>query len=196
MKSLNVILIMMLFLLSYNAPSKIHSLNFKFASFEDAEKNVQNYLKFIGTSTKFKIFTTSFTGHAKEFNISYQKSMNSISNIKIQITTNQLDTDNNSRNAKMHEKCLEVTTYPTISAEATDVVKLENDKNGEIAIQLKIRDKLLSRKLKYIVKKVDNSFEISFSTDFSLVEAAIPDPSIAIAKVGEIFIIEGKILIK
>jgi len=183
------------------APTKINSvtkeMKFNYTNFKEA-KNENNFLKFVGKSTKFKVFTTEFEGYAKIFTVTYEQNENVIKNISISISARALDTDSDSRNEKMWKKCLDVEKFPNVSATTKDSIELVNEKTGEMEIELSIKDKKLNRKLKYSVIKATESSspEVIFSTDFSFIEAGIEDPSILIAKVGEIFQIQGKITIK
>jgi len=164
-------------------------------NFEESESS-RDYLKFIGSSTKFKIITTKFEGYAKEFTVTYDKKGANISNVVISITANQLDTDSSSRNEKMFSKCLEIDKYPNITGKLDKTILIGNNASGEAEISLTIKDKVLVRNLKYNFLEKDGKFQIHFTTDFSFIEAGIADPSIVIAKVAEIFQIEGNITLE
>ena len=181
-------------------PSKLskverQEVKYKYSSFKEAEKE-KNYLKFVGSSTKFKLFTTSFEGYAKEFSFSFDKNEMTLTNVEISIVANQIDTDNDTRNDKMYQKCLVVEKYPRITAKIPKAFILKDGEVAETDVILTIKDKDLSRKLKYTTKENQGIFEIHFNTDFSFLEAGIEDPSIAIAKVSELFLIEGTIQLK
>lgn len=170
-------------------------LKFKLKSYDDAE-NSQDFLRFVGSSTKFKILTTKFEGYAKEFTVSYEKRDLTVSNVLITIATSQLDTNSDSRNEKMFNKCLLVDKYPLITGKLKQPIVLGAIQEGESEILLRIKDRELVRKIKYRIVEKNEKFQIYFSTDFSFIEAGIADPSIAIAKVAEIFLIEGNITLE
>ncbi len=202
MKNLLIlIMISSTFLHIYAKEKKVQFTNkeliYKYNSFDQA-MDEKNYLKFKGTSTKFKVFTTEFEGVAKEFKITYSQNNNEIKDIIVSIVSLQLDTDNNSRNKKMFEKCLETEKYPNIVVTSNQTISLKDGASGELDVVLQIKDKKLSRKLNFSISEQESkgTFDISFTTDFSFIEAGIEDPSIAIAKVGEIFTISGNIEIK
>ncbi|MDH4468492.1 MAG: YceI family protein [Bacteriovoracaceae bacterium] len=177
--------------------TNVKETKFNYASFDES-KNPKNFLKFTGTSTKLKMFTTEFDGYAKVFSLTYEQNGNTIKNISLSIAASSLDTDKDSRNEKMWKKCLDTEKFPTISAATKDSIDLVDNKTGEMDIELSIKDKKLNRKLKYEIKKIndDASYEITFSTNFSFIEAGIEDPSIVVAKLGEIFEIQGKATLK
>jgi polyisoprenoid-binding protein YceI len=170
-------------------------LKFSYATFDQAKKE-KNYVKFIGSSTKFKMITTEFEGYAKEFTLTYEKKGATLSNLQITLESKQIDTDNNSRNEKMYQKCLLVEKYPLITAKLTTSISLINGAEGVVEVILRIKEKDLLRKLQYSMRDNSGTFEIQFKTDFSFVEAEIEDPSIFIAKVHELFLIEGHLHIK
>lgn len=165
----------------------------KHGSYKEAESDSGNFLKFTGNSTKFKIFTTDFTGYVKDYRVNYIKNNNALSHIVVTIVAKEIDTDNDSRNSKMYEKCLLVEQYQTITAKILSDIVLQEVTDKEVEVELKIKDKAIVRKLNYTLSKNEGGYQVSFKTDFSFIEAGIADPSIAIAKVAEMFTIEGAI---
>lgn len=195
MKKLQLALVAIL-LLSCNA---IIAETFKTQSFDAAKKESQ-YLKFTGTSTKFGFVSTDFDGYAKEFSIETtigkKENQPQLIKAKIDIVATSLDTDNSSRNEKLHTKCLNAEIYKNITAELIEPVLLNESTDQKANLKLTVRDTTMTIPSIYSIKKIENGFEIEFTTQFSFKEAHIPDPSIAIAKVEDLIKLSGKIRIK
>lgn len=186
------------FLILFSLSSFATTQNFKTSNFDSATREPQ-YLKFIGSSTKLGLFTTQFVGHAKEFQMNYDLSKKDdrlfIDKLSIEIPSLSLDTDNSSRDEKLHHTCLSTDMYKTIKAELLEKVELTEIKNQKRSLQLHVRGHSTNIPALYSILKTSTGFEIHFSTEFSIKETGIPDPSIAIAKVHDIIKIEGKILL-
>lgn len=191
--------LLLVFLIIMAFSNSVLGDTFKTENFDTAKKESQ-YLKFTGTSTKFGFVSTEFDGYAKEFNIVSTVENTGgalrLSKAKIDIVATSLDTDNSSRNEKLHSKCLSAETYKHITAELTEPVLLNESTDQKTNLKLTIRDTTITIPSIYSVKKNENGFEIEFSTQFSFKEAHIPDPSIAIAKVEDLIKISGKFKIK
>ena len=177
-----------------NVYSETQERTIKSDSFEASKKNDKNFLKFVGSSTKIGLLTTEFEGHAKDYTWTYERNGTEMKNVILKLNVSQLDTDSNKRNDKMLHQCLEVDKFPNLVAKLSGPILLKEGSSQEVPIQFFIKDKTLERKLKYTVIKYSEKgeTEISFSTDFSFVEAGIKDPSIWVAKVSEMFSIMGK----
>lgn len=167
----------------------------KFKNYSEAETS-KEYLKFLGKSTKFKLVTTEFVGFAKEFTFNYDIKNNIISNLKVIVKSSEIDTDNSSRNEKMYKLCLKADEYPEIEVSSEELIPLKEQSDGVINIRLKVKDREVFRKLTFTMLKEEKGFRVNLKTDFSFVEAGIEDPSILIAKVHELFNIEGSLFIK
>lgn|GEM_PF-3308233 len=155
-------------------------------------KNHSQFLKFVGKSTKLGFITTEFEGYAKQFNLEYDLTENELKSMHISIVANQLDTNSSMRDSKMHELCLKAVEHKTIEAFLKKPVSLTVAK-GQVPIELIIMNQPLILTADYQLKNNESTIEIEFETEFSFVEAKIPDPSIAIAKVDEKFKIIGKL---
>lgn len=177
----------------------IEAQPFKTENFDTAKKDKQ-YLKFTGTSTKFGFVSTDFDGYAKEFNTAFttenQGGKKILSTIKVEIQAASLDTDNSSRDEKLHTKCLNTETYKTIIAELNEKVELKETTEQKTNLKLTIRNNTISIPAIYSIKQLPEGYEISFTTQFSFKDVEIPDPSIAIAKLQDVIKLSGKLLLK
>ncbi len=175
------------------------TINHKVESYKLALASEQ-YLKFIGSSTKLGFITTSFDGYAKEYqteyNIAKTGNMSIVKGLQINISANSLDTDNSSRDEKLHQHCLNVATFKNIKASTQEDISLVEIKDKEINLLLTIKDITVVIPAIYSIKIENNSYIISFTTAISIKNSKIPDPSIAIAKVHDTIKIEGKIILK
>lgn len=154
----------------------------------------QEYLKFLGESTKFGLVTTSFDGYVKTFKMTYDKVNDVLKNSKVVFEVKAIDTDSDSRNEKMWDLCLEATKFPTIYAEILSEIKLL-DGQYEVPINLKIKETTLKKNLKIVVKNESQFVKIKGTTSILYSEYKIADPSIAIAKVRDRFDLEFEIFI-
>jgi polyisoprenoid-binding protein YceI len=171
------------------------NVDYKFSQFDDAKKS-SDFIKFIGSSTKLKVFTTEFEGYSKSFVVNYDAKNNQITNFKITIDSAFLDTDSSSRDEKMRSLCLNTEKYKTIVASTQQIIELKEQNDVQILVSLLIKDRELIRPLKFSMIKDEQGWRVNFSSDFSFKDAGIEDPSIAIAKVHENFRIEGSLLLK
>jgi polyisoprenoid-binding protein YceI len=186
-----IIFLGIIFLSSVNA----EQLNFKNDNFNSAIES-ENFIKFIGSSTKGWIVTTDFTGVAKEFRIDYKKEKSELKEVSIEIAAASLDTDNESRNEKMQTLCLKSKEYPTIKAKLIGTVALIEVTEATIPVELAILSETKLRSLSYSIVKRDAEYIVKFSTDFSFKDFGIEDPSIFVAKVKEVFKVQGQVVVK
>lgn len=184
---------MFMIFLSLNLCSK--EMVFSFNNFKEAS-TAKDFLKFKGSSTKFKLITTEFEGYAKKFTFNFLIENNLLKMAKFIIDADAIDSDSSSRDEKMRNLCLKTQDFKTIEASLLENIIIEEVTEKVTNISLSIKGKTLLRPLTYSITKVDNAYKVDFKTDFSFVDAAIDDPSILIAKVHELFQIEGSILLK
>lgn len=151
-------------------------------------KNAKTYFKFTGESTKFGLVTTSFEGVAKQFSLNFTEKKDKLENIELLLPVKAIDTDNNSRNEKMWDLCLEEKKYPEIKVNLPkiDLTATEQTSVGEMTI----KDKKIP--LEFVIKKVSEKI-YQGKTSFKLSKANIPDPSIAIASVKDEFLIQFQV---
>ena len=170
-----------------------YSKDYIFESYEGAVES-QESIRFESESTKFGIFTTSYNGYAKSYNITYKKNVNVIESINVKIVASSIDTDNDSRNEKMHNSILDVSKYPEIIFKSLESLDLSKSKH-EVVGTLKVRgvEKKISLLLNTV--KTEEGILIEGSTSISLKSYGIPDPSIAIASVRDRQDIKFRILI-
>lgn len=151
-----------------------------------AAQKAPNYVKFESTSTKLGFITTSFDGQAKDIKINYSLDKNILSKLELIIPVKSLDTDSNARNEKMLKEILEAEKYPDIIVTIPNKIALTEGEH-EVEMIFAIKDKKTAKMVKYKISKVENKFHITGETQLGLKELSLPDPSIAIAKVRDLF---------
>ncbi|WP_412471143.1 YceI family protein [Halobacteriovorax sp. RT-2-4] len=179
MKLYKVFFIFILLQVSTIAASK---LSLKYDNFEQAA-NAQNRIIFNMSSTKAGLITTDFQGVVKGAKITYTKDgMGSYKDISIQIDAKKLDTDNESRNEKMYEKCLEVEKNPHINVHIPGPIRLGELNKGTIEVRNKKHsiDIFIER-----LASADGQMSLVGKAVLSLKKLEIPDPSIWIATVHD-----------
>ncbi len=165
-------------------------------NYKDA-KAQKNFLKFIGASTKLGLVSTNFDGYVKEFKIEGKISEDNafIDQIKILMNSKSLDTDIDARNEKLYEKCLKTDKNPEMLARLEQRIKL-TESEGSTSVFFRALEKEISVPIHYKISRDEQGWRINFQGQFSFKEAGIEDPSIFVAKVEEIFKIEGSFNIK
>lgn len=160
--------------------------SFHFDDYEAASKS-KEFLKFESESTKMGFITTSFDGFAKDFEINYKIDKGFITEIFLVIKSQSLDTDNSSRDEKMHEQIIGSKKHPSIIFASGAKIPLkegETTLKGRLTIQKVSKEKEIKLNIK---KNEDGTYLISGESFFSLKEYKLPDPSIAIASVRDQF---------
>lgn len=171
------------FLPLYAAEVNVHN-----SSYDEAKKN-PNFLKFQSTSTKLGFITTSFDGYAKDFKVTYDEKEEMISHLEINFAVKSFDTDNKSRDEKMHNEIMDAEKFPNLKAIFSGQLHLmTGDQN--INMTFTVKDKTISRPVLLNLVKKDEKWYVTGKTKIGLQEMNLPDPSIAIAKVRDQFDIE------
>lgn len=157
------------------------------SSYEDAQK-ATTYFKFIGKSTKLGLVTTSFEGYAKKGVMTYDLDESNIKNVVLKIEAKHIDTDNSSRDKKMRTKSLKVKKFKEITV---DIPQISLSSREQVVDgHMSVRGKQIP--LKINIQKNDKGIYTG-SSNFKLSEAGIPDPSIAIASVDDVFEIKFQV---
>ena len=165
------------------------NISFNSSDFKEAQE-ASTYFMFEGHSKKFGMVTTAFEGYAKKGELSFKETQEGFNNIRLTLDTNQIDTDNSMRDKKMQGKCLESHEYPLITVTIPEISK--EQARQTVQGVMKVREKEVN--LPIIITKKGNLY--SGEASFSLTEADIPDPSIAIAKVEDKFVIKFQVELK
>ena len=151
-----------------------------------AAKSGESSLIFKAESSKLGFIHSSFEGRALRFGIGYDRSGDILQKMRIHVDAKSFDTDNNARNNKMNELCLESQKFPEIIGEYSSPIDL-NAGNQSIVIAFTFKGKQELLPMKLTSNKIGNSFKVKIEGPISLKAWNIPDPSIAIASVKDQF---------
>ena len=165
------------------ALGKGFSGKFNFSNFEDAKKQT-NYLKFVVESTKIGLFTSDVPGYVKEFDIQGKIEGSQVTDVKIRLLAKSFDTDDDSRDEKLHDYCLEVKKYPLLEIFIPGPITIGN-KYKNLSGKMNIRGKDKNVKLNLVVKRTLKELTAKGDAMLSLKKLDIPDPSIAVASLSD-----------
>ena len=175
-------------------PLHAYEMNIHASSYEEA-KNNQNFLKFQSTSTKLGLITTSFDGYAKNFKVSYDEKGEVLSGLEVNLFVKSFDTDIKLRDEKIHTTIMEAEKFPILKAIFSGPIHLmPGDQN--INMTFTIKDKNITRPVALHFIQKEGKWLITGKTQIGLQEMGLPDPSIAIAKVRDLFDIEFSLLLE
>ncbi|WP_185903108.1 isoprenylcysteine carboxylmethyltransferase family protein [Bacteriovorax stolpii] len=166
---------------------------FQTPNYNEAKKN-ESFLKFQSTSTKLGLISTNFDGYAKDFKINYQLEQDHLKDLEVSVAVKSLDTDVGSRDDKMHNQIMDAEKYPELKASYTGPVEL-TEGTQTINMIFTIKDKKVSRPVTFTVSKKDSKILVNGSAKLGLQEMGLPDPSIMIAKVRDLFDIEFNVVL-
>lgn len=172
-------------LLTINLPLSAEEIRYQFKDYNEAKK-AENYISFESSSTKFGIITSTFDGYAKDITIKYHLNNKVVERLETIVDSRSLDTNVDARNHKMFNSILETEKYPQIRIVINDKLTLSEGEH-HIEMVFFIKDKQVSKKVDYVVEVKDGKNLIHGKTTIGLKELGLPDPSIAIAKVRDLF---------
>lgn len=176
-----------------NLPLSAEEVHYQFKDYKDAKKS-ENYISFESTSTKFGLMSSTFDGYAKDIRIKYSLNGKSIERLEALIESKSLDTDVDSRNQKMYSSILDTDNFPLIKIIIDEKASLSEGEH-QTNMTFIIKDKVIVKKVDYFVEVKNGKYLISGKTSLGLKELGLPDPSIIIAKVRDLFDLKFSITI-
>jgi polyisoprenoid-binding protein YceI len=166
---------------------------YQYSSFEEASKAAPS-LKFIVESTKVGLFSSDVPGFVKKFTASARLEKNKLSNLEIKFNVADMDSDDSSRDTKLHTLCLSKDKYPQLKVSIPGPHILdEGEKERDAVFNIRGKDKKIKIKLK--LERVGEKIIASGKANLSLKALEIPDPSIAIAKLSDLIRIEFRVVV-
>lgn len=154
------------------------------------------FIKFDMESTKAGFITTSFTGVVKKFNTFFNWNGEEFANTLLKINVADMDTDNSSRDSKMNDETFSSGKFAELAVQIGGPLKagVHNNVPGLLTVRGKIKE--ISLNLEISVSK-DKEYVIKGSSQMSIKQLELPDPSIFIASVRDrvdlSFQIKGKL---
>ena len=183
MKALILFFASVFYLNSLNAKSIDFQKKYKFESYKKAKESKENYLVFKVKSKKMGFMISDIDGHVKEFevksNINAQKKI--IKDINVKFKVKSMDTDNESRDEKLHEFCLDYKDNEFIEVKSNSNCLYENG-NCLVDAKINILKKWYPIKIKLNITSSGGIIKVNGEAISGLKELNIPDPSILVAK--------------
>lgn len=139
---------------------------------------------FESESTKLGLITTSFEGRALEFVVKGKITKDKVSNVEVIIPVRSMTTDNSGRDEKMWDEILNAKEYPNIVVFINEV---SHGFDGSIDAHILLRGVKYLLPLELKTSLDSGVLKVSGEGHFSLKAWKIPDPSIAIASVRDVF---------
>ena len=174
----------LLIFLSLHLPTWADTLEVKNQTFAEAKMN-RDFVRFDMASTKIGLFTSHFSGFVRNFKLEYQVGDHEVHDIKIQFLASDMDTDNGSRNAKMRAKCLNEKDFPQMEVQISQLLKVVEGEQKVAGVLLVRGQKKPIEMSISMHKESDSAWDIEGTSDLSLKDLEIPDPSISIASVDD-----------
>lgn len=153
------------------------------SSFDQAAKN-PNFIRFQIESKKLGLFSSSFEGYAKQFQVEAKVNGDTIQKATLVIPVKQISTDLYARDDQMWNLCFEEKKYPEIKVEISNqIVPKGQEKMVPAKVFIRGKEKEIQVRLKNSSDSSQLRFEGLTHLSFSLLE--IPDPSIGVASVKD-----------
>ena len=173
--------------------------NLSFSNYEQASV-ASSQLKFTVVSTKVGLFSSEVDGYVKAFSYrsGYDSQNKILRDMTISFDPKMMDTDGESRDEKLHAKCMEADKYPTLKVVIKGPAFLKDMRERTYAAKVYIRGKEKDAQVKMKTSYDENTGEIKVmgESTWSLQQMEIPDPSIAVAKLSDEIVIRFQLMIK
>lgn len=163
---------------------------YKFESFEKAQE-AKSMLRFQVESTKIGLFSSDVPGFIKAFNYngSYDAKKKMLKNLVVEFKVMDMDTDNDSRDEKLHNEVINHKEFPLIKVTLPNLDSKSPSETKYTNGIINIRGKNQNITIKVTNSNVtENEITVEGSTTLSLKELmkiGVQDPSIAVAKLSD-----------
>jgi len=149
-------------------------------------KKASSRIQFIVESTKAGIFSSDIDGYVKRFNFSgdFDKKNLILRNMKVSFNAKEMDSDNDSRDEKLHNLCMNKKLFPIVEIIVIGPLFLKSLKPSKLPGTALIRGKKKAFTIEIKGEYKDGQLSIGGKTVWGLKEMEIPDPSIFIAKLS------------
>lgn len=168
--------------------------HFEYKDWDQAE-NAQNRLQFVVESVKAGFIASDVDGYAKKFSYSadFDQKKLILKRIRMVIEVNSMDTDNQSRDEKLHNLCMSYKDFPRLELGLDEEISIKNPQTQTYQGWVNIRGKKKKFSIELTSKLEEGILSIEGKSEWSLKEMEIPDPSIFIAKLSDSIRIHIKI---
>jgi len=186
---MNIFVLVLILFTTNLSLSKAKTINyqetFKLKTYEEAKGQSSNYLGFIVKSKKIGFITSDIDGLVKKYSIESNINIDEkiIKNINVKFKITSMDTDNESRNEKLHDFCLDYKKNSNIIVKSKNICVYKDGScviDGEILIRKEWFP--IRIKLKVNDAKGNEHLVVVGEAETGLKKLKIPDPSIFVAK--------------
>jgi hypothetical protein len=180
----NLILVIF-FLLSQGLLAEMIQNEISFKDFEEAEKTA--HLTWIVESTKVGLFSSDVYGYVLSYKYSadLDKENKILRDMTLRFPINAMNSDSESRDEKLHNKCLGVNEYKEVVVKIKGPIFLKDKRKREYQGTVLIRGKEKPFKISFIPSLDEKALTLKAHSSWSLKTMEIPDPSIAVAKLSD-----------
>lgn len=179
-------ILIFLIAISFNSFGKDLKETINYDSFEKA-KNGKSQLKFIVESTKAGLFSSDVDGYVKEFDYSAkldEKNM-IMTDMVISFAVEKMDTDNESRDTKLHDLCMSAKEFPRVEVRVPGPLFLKEARPHKYQGVVIIRGNERPFEIELSQNLEGNKMIITGHSVWGLKSMGIPDPSIMVAKLSD-----------
>jgi len=183
MRTLNIIVIF--FALSLSLQAKILKGEVSFTSFGEAEKVA--HLTWIVESTKVGLFSSDVYGYVLNYRYSteYDEENKILRNMEISFPIKAMNSDNESRDEKLHTICMGLPTHENIVVKIAGPLFLKDKRARAYTGVVTIRGKEKPFTISMTANETSKFIGLKGEAKWSLKKMEIPDPSIAVAKLSD-----------
>lgn len=174
---------LILLTLTFQVHAKQFSQVFDLGTYDQALNN-KDFIRFDMESTKAGMVTTSFSGVVRIFKVVFEAENNQILKGVVDFKVGALDTDSDGRNEKMYNDCFNLIAHPNLQINFSGPLTY-SEKDKLISGKIKLRGYERPITLKLSTLKKGDIIEVKGSSQISLKQLGIPDPSIWIASVRD-----------
>lgn len=171
--------------LSLSTQAKLLKGEVSFTNYGDAEKRA--HLTWIVESTKVGLFSSDVYGYVLNYRYSadYNPENGILRNMEISFPIKAMNSDNESRDEKLHTKCMGFPEYENITVKVSGPLFLTDKKERSYQGIALIRGKEQPFTINMTANENTQIINVKGSTIWSLKKMKIPDPSIAVAKLSD-----------
>lgn len=180
----NLILVIFIFL-SQSVFAEMIQNEINFKNFEDAEKAA--HLTWIVESTKVGLFSSDVYGYVLTYKYSaeFDKENKILRDMTLKFPINAMNSDSESRDEKLHNKCLGSSEYKEIVVTIKGPIFLKDKRERDYQGSVLIRGQEKPFKISFTPSLDEKSLTLKAESQWSLKAMEIPDPSIAVAKLSD-----------
>tara|TARA_B100001248_G_scaffold262724_1_gene261628 strand:- start:19187 stop:19780 length:594 start_codon:yes stop_codon:yes gene_type:complete len=150
----------------------------------DSAAEAENQLKFTVVSTKVGLFSSDVDGYVKHFRYKAEEKDGKLRDMEVTFYAKDMDTDNKSRDEKLHNKCMQYKDYPKLVIHIPGPLVIDA-KEHELEGWVMMFGKKKTFKIKMHANEDSGDLDVVAHSTWTLSGMEIPDPSIAVARLSD-----------